>query len=100
MVLPEEQHPVNSKWVFTIKWNPDETLERFKTHLVNREFMQQYGVNYTETFTPTVQMITLCAFFSIATAGKDSADLDWFFAQLTGHFIAKDLGEIKQFLGI
>ena len=36
----------------------------------------------------------------ITTAGKDSANLDWFFAQLTGHFIAKDLGEIKQFLGI
>ena len=36
----------------------------------------------------------------IAAAGKDSADLDWFFAQLTGRFTAKDLGEIKQFLGI
>ena len=36
----------------------------------------------------------------IAAAGKDSADLDWFFAQLTGHFTVKDLGEIKQFLGM
>ena len=68
MVLPEEQHSVDSKWVFTIKWNPDGTLERFKAHLVSREFMQQYEVNYTETFTPTIQMVTLCAFFSIVTA--------------------------------
>ena len=36
----------------------------------------------------------------ITAAGKDSADLDQFFAQLTGHFTAKDLGKIKQFLGM
>ena len=43
-------------------------MERFKAHLVGHGFTQQYGVNYTETFAPTVQMATLRAFFSVVAA--------------------------------
>src|SRR5438045_3213600 len=45
-------------------------------------------------------LITLVYVDDIACAGKDNANLDWFFTQLSGRFTAKDLGEIKQFLGM
>jgi hypothetical protein len=63
VVPPAGADLVDSKWVFTVKWNPDGSLERFKARLVGRGFTQQYGVNYTETFAPTVQMTTLRTFF-------------------------------------
>lgn len=64
-VPPPDVNLISSKWVFTLKFNPDGTLERYKARLVARGFTQQYGVDYTETFAPTVRMATLRAFFAI-----------------------------------
>lgn len=64
-VPPPNVNLISSKWVFTIKFNPDGSLERFKARLVARGFSQQYGVDYTETFAPTVRMATLRAFFAM-----------------------------------
>lgn len=67
-VAPPGTNIVDTKWVFTVKLNPDGAVERFKARLVGRGFTQQYGVDYTETFAPTVQMATLRAFLSIVAA--------------------------------
>lgn len=64
-VLPKGANLITSKWVFTIKTKDDGTLERFKARLVARGFSQKFGVDYTETFAPTVRMATLRAFFAI-----------------------------------
>ncbi|POS87026.1 hypothetical protein EPUL_002885 [Erysiphe pulchra] len=45
--------------VFSLKFNANGTLERFKARLVAREFSQQFSVDYTETFAPTVRMAIL-----------------------------------------
>lgn len=62
---PEGANLISTKWVFTLKFNVDGTLERFKARLVARGFSQAYGIDYTETFAPTVRMATLRAFLAI-----------------------------------
>ena len=64
-VYPEDANLISTKWVFTLKFNPDGTLERFKARIVARGFTQQYGIDYTETFAPTVRMATLRAFMAV-----------------------------------
>jgi Reverse transcriptase (RNA-dependent DNA polymerase) len=56
---------VSSKWVFTLKFKPDGSLERYKARLVARGFSQQYRIDYTETFAPTVRIATLRAFMAV-----------------------------------
>ncbi len=62
---PDGVNLISSKQVFLLKFCPDGVLERFKARLVARGFTQQYRVDYTETFAPTVRMATMRAFFTI-----------------------------------
>ena len=65
---PDNANLVSTKWVFTVKANPDGTLERFKARLVARGFSQVYGEDYTDTFAPTVRMDTLRIFLALVAA--------------------------------
>jgi Reverse transcriptase (RNA-dependent DNA polymerase) len=69
-IPPKGTNLVSTKWVFTVKIKNDGTLDRFKARLVARGFSQLYGVDYFETFAPTVRMDTLRIFLAIA-AMKD-----------------------------
>jgi hypothetical protein len=64
-IYPEDANLISTKWVFTLKFNPDGTLERFKARIVARGFTQQYRIDYIETFAPTVRMATLRAFMAV-----------------------------------
>ena len=64
-VAPSQTNLVGTKWIFTIKYRPDGSFERFKARLVARGFSQKSGDDYTETFAPIVQMATFCAFLSV-----------------------------------
>lgn len=44
------KHPVDCKWIFTIKYNSDDTIERFKARLVAKGYTQLEGLNYLDTF--------------------------------------------------
>ncbi|KAI1002675.1 hypothetical protein K3495_g5522 [Podosphaera aphanis] len=68
MLLPKGANLVSTKWVFTIKETVNGNIERFKARLVARGFSQSQGIDYTETFAPTVRMDTFRIF--LATIAK------------------------------
>nr|CCA24274.1 putative polyprotein [Albugo laibachii Nc14] len=51
-----EQKAIGTKWVFTIKRNKDCEVERFKARLVALGYGQTYGIGYTDTYSPVVDL--------------------------------------------
>ena len=69
--LPKEKKIVGCKWIFTIKYKADETIERYKARLVAKGFTQTYGIDYQEIFARVEKMNTIRIILSLAT------NLDW-----------------------
>ena len=57
---------VASKWVYTVKYNPDGSVQRFKARLVAKGFTQSAGVDYFETFSPVFSYNSLRLIFAIS----------------------------------
>lgn len=47
---------VGCKWVFTLKYKADDSLERYKVKLVAWGYTQMYGIDYQEIFAPIEKM--------------------------------------------
>lgn len=65
-VLPKGRHPLSTRWVFTVKHNDLNEIQRWKARLVVRGFLQRFGLDYDETFAPTVAIKTLKYMFAMA----------------------------------
>jgi hypothetical protein len=57
--VPEEANIVTSRWVFDVKYLLSGDIERFKARLVARGFSQVYGIDFEETFAPTMRIDSL-----------------------------------------
>ncbi|BBN67319.1 transposable element gene [Prunus dulcis] len=69
--LPKGTKPVGCRWVFTVKYNADGTVERYKARLVAKGFTQIYEVDYQDTFAPMAKMNIVRVLLSLAI------NLDW-----------------------
>lgn len=62
---------VGCRWVYTLKYKGDETLERYKARLVQKGYTQTCGEDYQKTFAPVAKINTLRTLVSLA------ANFDW-----------------------
>ena len=63
---PTDANVVSCKWVYSLKYNPDGSVARYKARLVARGFSQAYGLDYHETFSPVARLSSIRVLFSIA----------------------------------
>ena len=68
--VPRGRRPTKSKWVYTIKYNSDGTIERFKARFVCCGYSQVYGVDYEQCFSSTMRGTTFRTL--VALAAKDN----------------------------
>jgi len=59
MSLPFGVSVVRRKWTFKHKLNVDETFQHSKGRLVAKGFHQVEGLNYNDTFSPIVKLMTI-----------------------------------------
>ncbi|RVW42182.1 Retrovirus-related Pol polyprotein from transposon RE1 [Vitis vinifera] len=71
MNLPRGKKLVGCKWIFTVKYKTDGTIELYKACLVAKGFTRTYGIDYIETFAPVAKLNTIRVLLSLA------ANLDW-----------------------
>jgi hypothetical protein len=64
--LPTGAYVVDSKWVFKLKRNPDQSIKKYKARLVARGFTQRPGLDFDETYAPVVKFTTLRVMLAIA----------------------------------
>ena len=53
--LPPSRKTIRNKWVLNIKHKADGTIDRNKTRLVAKGYMQQEGIGYEDIFSPVVR---------------------------------------------
>lgn len=56
---------IGVKWIYKTKLNPNSSILKHKVRLVVKGYVQQFGVDYNETFTPVARIDTVRALVSL-----------------------------------
>ncbi|TYK26201.1 Integrase, catalytic core [Cucumis melo var. makuwa] len=118
---------IGCKWVFTLKYKSDGTLDKSKARLLVKGFTQTYGIYYFETFSPVEKLNTIQILLTVAIdknwslhqldvkniflnhgleevymsppLGDDATEIIRLEKKMAYEFEIKDLGNLKYFLG-
>ncbi|KAL9250769.1 Retrovirus-related Pol polyprotein from transposon RE1-like protein [Drosera capensis] len=88
--LPVGKSLVGCKWVYKIKTESDDTVERHKAQQIARDFTQDYSIDYEETFAPIVRITSVRSLFAVAAVRHwDLFQMDAKNAFLNGYLFEK-----------
>jgi hypothetical protein len=59
MNLPLGKVPITTKWVYKMKTLTDGSMGKLKVCLVAQGFEHQKGIDYKESFAPTMKWVTI-----------------------------------------
>ena len=68
--LPTARKNTKSRWVFTVKYKHDGTVDRFKARFVCCGYSQVQGVDYESSFSSTMRATTFRSLMAIASVEK------------------------------
>ena len=68
--IPDNVKPVGYKWVFVRKRNEKNEVVRYKARLVAQGFSKRPGIDYDETYSPVMDMITFRFLISLVLFEK------------------------------
>ncbi len=66
LTFPEGSKTIREIWSFKQKHFPDGCLNKHKACLCAHSGMQQWGKNYWKTYSPVVNMLSICLLLAIA----------------------------------
>src|SRR5580698_8359262 len=67
---PQDTKLLDSRWVYKVKTNQDGSIDKYKARLVVREYRQQFGIDYNETFASVSRAESLRLLLAIAATKK------------------------------
>lgn len=68
--LPKGKSIIGSKWIFKVKDNPNNNVNRYKTRLVAQGYSQKYGTDYDQVFAPVILHTIFRTLLSVAAKRK------------------------------
>ena len=80
---------VGCKWIYKIKTRSDGSIKCYKTRLIAKDFTQEYGIDYEETFAPVARISFVRALLVVVAASK----WDIFQMDVKNAFLNGDLSE-------
>ncbi len=66
--IPEDKKLVDTKWVFKRKVDAFGNFVKYKTRLVPKGFLEKFGVDYFDVFSPVTKLSTLRVLLSLVAA--------------------------------